>query len=291
VLAKLPPSAVAPLFDFLLSMEGDGYSIGLDLLGMYVHSDGSRLDLLRPQLRLIAQNVGAHPKNRRFQMIDHHFGELMNWILAKGRDDRDASTIALSLAKQLVAVDADHHENFIKPLLPRLFLDFPEIVWPLLGRAIVSDRKAAWRFEQLLGDSFAGNTDPPLLRVPENVLFAWCYAYPDAAPAFVAGIMSVLTSRDPNDIGRTLHPIMHRLLDEFGNRADVLSALTRNMYSFGWSGSLATYFALYDVPLSDLETHRLGSVRRWAKKTRLQLRRAAEEARNEDDERDAMWGA
>ena len=174
-----------------------------------------------------------------------------------------------------------------------LLKGFPEIVWPLLGRAIVSERQRAWQLEQLLGDAFAfgDTTSPPLLCLPEDVLFAWCHAHLDAAPAFAARIVPVLTNRNPNDPGRTLHPIMSRLLDEFGNRVDVLSAVSRNMYSFGWSGSLATYFALYDVPLSHLETHHIGSVRRWAKKTRLQLRLAAEDARNDDDERDAIWSA
>jgi len=225
-------------------------------------------------------------------MADHHFAELMGWILAKGRDDRDASAVALSLARQLVA-NEDYYHSLIRPLLPRLLKGFPEIVWPLLGRAIVSERQRAWQLEQLLGDAFAfGDTkNPPLLCLPEEVLFAWCHAHPDAAPAFAARIVPVLTNRNPNDPGRTLHPIMSRLLDEFGNRVDVLSAVSRNMYSFGWSGSLATYFALYDVPLSHLETHHIGSVRRWAKKTRLQLRLAAEDARNDDDERDAIWSA
>ena len=291
-MAKLPPSAVAPLFDLLLRMQCDGYSIGADLIGMYVHGDRNRLDHLRPQLRLIAENVGARRSRPRSSMGDHHFAELMGWILAKGRDDRDASAVALSLARQLVA-NENYHHSLIRPLLPRLLKGFPEIVWPLLGRAIVSERQRAWQLEQLLGDAFAfgDTTSPPLLCLPEDVLFAWCHAHLDAAPAFAARIVPVLTNRNPNDPGRTLHPIMSRLLDEFGNRVDVLSAVSRNMYSFGWSGSLAKYFALYDVPLSHLETHHIGSVRRWAKKTRLQFRLAAEDARNEDDERDAIWNA
>jgi hypothetical protein len=66
----------------------------------------------------------------------------------------------------------------------------------------------------------------------------------------------------------------------------VLRALTRNMYAFGWTGSRITYFALYDGPLRELDTHPLGSVRRWAKKTRGQLGHEIDEARNEDEERD-----
>jgi len=293
VLAKLQPSVVAPLFNLLLAMKGDDtYSVALDLFGMYVHGDRGRLDSLRPQLRLAAQKAGRRPKHHRSQMSAHHFKEVMDWILAKGRGDRDASTIALSLAKQLVAAEEERNGDLIKPLLPRLLADFPEIVWPLLGEAIVSDRKEAWRLENLLGDRFGFHDikKPSILKLPADVLFAWCHAHTDAAPAFVAGILPVLTSKDPDDADRALHPLITRLLDEFGSRLDVLRALARNMYTFGWTGSRATYFALYDGPLSKLETHCLGSVRRWAKKTRSQLSREIDEARNEDEERRARWG-
>jgi hypothetical protein len=291
VLAKLPPSSVARLFDLLLAMEGDAYPIALDLVGMYVHGNQSRLDSLRPQLRLAAGKAGRFPKHHRFQMTGHNFKEMMDWILAKGRDDRDASTIALSFAKQLVAADKERNEDLIKPLLPRLLADFSEIVWPLIGEAIVSERKEAWRLEQLLGDraAFDDIKKPSILQLPADMLFAWCHAHPAAAPAFVAGMVPVLTSRDPDDADRELHPVMKRLLDEFGSRLDVLTALTRNMYTFGWAGSRATYYALYDGQLRKLETHSLGPVRRWAKKTRSQLSRAIDEARNEDEEQGALW--
>jgi hypothetical protein len=145
----------------------------------------------------------------------------------------------------------------------------------------------AWRLEHALGDSFTFDTKKPsILQLPADVLFAWCHAHPDAAPAFVAGLVPVLTNRDPDDADRALHPIMKRLLDEFGDRPDVVRALTRNMYAFGWTGSRTTYFALYDGPLRELDTHPLGSVRRWAKKTRGQLGHEIDEARNEDEERD-----
>ena len=83
---------------------------------------------------------------------------------------------------------------------------------------------------------------------------------------------------------------MTRLLDEFGDRRDVLQALARNMHTFGWSGSRADYYALYDEPLHSLETHKHGALRRWAKKSREQLGSEIDNARDEDDERDANSG-
>lgn len=53
-LLGLPTAAVSRLVDGLLRLEEEaGYSMALDLLGMYVHADHGRLQSFRPQLRRI----------------------------------------------------------------------------------------------------------------------------------------------------------------------------------------------------------------------------------------------
>lgn len=149
----------------------------------------------------------------------------------------------------------------------------------------------AWRMEFALGDSFAFRAKrPAILNLPEEVMFAWCAAHPEVAPAFVAGLLPLLTNQDLSDEQRAMHPRMMRLLDEFGHRRDVLQALNRNVHTFGWSGSRANYYALYDEPLRSLETHKHGALRRWAKTTREQLSSEISNARDEDDEQNASWG-
>ena len=100
VLAKLPVKAVVPLFDQMLSMDGNAYSTVLDLIGMYVHDALNRLEDLRPQLISVASNVGKRPKRHGSQMDAHHFEQIIGWLLGKGRDDADARTVALIVAKQ-----------------------------------------------------------------------------------------------------------------------------------------------------------------------------------------------
>jgi hypothetical protein len=115
-----------------------------------------------------------------------------------------------------------------------------------------------------LGDpyTFGDRKSPPILSLPEDVLFAWCHARPEVGPAFVAGVASVLASDDANALSEEFHPIIRRLLDEFGDRDDVLKHIEQNIFTFGWAGSLTTYFALYQAPLKSLENHPKGPVRR-----------------------------
>lgn len=288
-LAKLSPSAVAPLFDLLLTRD-DGYALALDLIGMYVHGQRGRLDALRAQLLLAAQNIDRLTSGRQNRTDAYHLKELMDWILAKGPADQDACKVALTLAKKIVDLDAFDTTELARSLLPQLLASYSEIVWPILGEAIVSDRANGWRLEHSLGDNFSFDVkQPPILRLPPNLLFAWCHAHPDVAPAFVAGLLPILTNRDAEKSSPSLHPLVIRLLDEFGDRTDVMQALTRNMYTFGWTGSRTAYFALYDQPLSALESHPRAEVRKWTKRTRGQLRRDIDETRTEEEERDANW--
>jgi hypothetical protein len=225
-------------------------------------------------------------------MEAHHFSEMMKWLLAKGPGDSDARTVATVVAKRLAADPDGHGADLIKPLMPKLLADFAEIVWPIIGQAIVSDRSKAWRIEHALGDrhSFGAVQNPAILRLPEDFLFSWCHAHPESAPAFVASVAPVLTNRNPNAGDRDFHPIVRRLLDEFGNRDDVLRELVSNMYTFGWTGSRTSYYRLYEQPLHTLETHPIGAVRRWAKKMLASLSRKIDAAHNEDEERNASWG-
>ena len=139
VLAKLDPAAVTPLFDQLFTMDGEAYSVALDIMGMYADNKAHRLDALRPQLRTAVANVHKRLKGRGSQMDAYHFEQIIAWLLKKGRNDADGRAVAGALAKYL----ADHPDagarNFIMPLLPIILSDFGPIVWPPFGQAIVGD--------------------------------------------------------------------------------------------------------------------------------------------------------
>jgi hypothetical protein len=121
------------------------------------------------------------------------------------------------------------------------------------------------------------------------MLFAWAQAHPDVAPAFLAAVFPVLVSRNPRAGNNAFHPMTRRLIDEFGGREDVLRAITRNMHSFGWTGSRQPYYAMYLEPFGELVNRPIGAVRRWAARTIAQLESAMSAARDEEEEQNAVW--
>jgi hypothetical protein len=283
------PAVVAPLFDRLFGASASA-PFGFDLLGMYVHGRRERLEELRPQIRRAADAALAKSQNT---MTDHHFTELMGWMLNHGRADADARAVALTLSRALTEkadLERLSDERRIRPLLGQLLQEFPEVSWPLIGQAIAANPKTAWRFEFLMGrgTGIDGRGDVPILSLPADTLFAWCHAHPDVAPAFVAKTLPLLG--DAGEGGQaSFHPLIRRLLDEFGHRDDVRSQLNANMYTFGWSGSLSTYYERYRAPLAGLADHPVAAVRKWAKRTSQQLESQIRHELNSDEERSAAF--
>lgn len=290
VLAKLPASAVRPLFDDLLVMNDVAYSVALLLMGMYIHGAPHRLEDFRSQVKQAATNVHRRGQKPGSHSDAHHFEVVMKWLLGKGWNDADARVVALTLAKQLALHSDRDSEKLIAPLLPKLLSEFAPIVWPVLSQVIGSNRKQAWKLEHILGDKYVNQDKrPPLLSLPEDILFAWCHALPAVGPAFVARVAPVLTTQNLDASSRDLHPMMHRLLNEFGDQEGMLQALAANMYTFEWSGTLSAYFALYQEPLQSLLTHPTGKVRRWAQDMLTEFEQQIKHANDRDKEREAAW--
>ena len=300
VLADVEAPAVAPLFDALLDHSNSGYAVALDLIGMYAFRRPEVLEDFRPQLRNAAENLSRWDHSQHRGAIGNHFGDLMKWILEKGREDPDARAIALALARAIADLDDTTpegivaarmiEERMIKPVIRLLLGGFPEIAWPSLGQAIISDPLRAWHLGTLLGSRMSSDDrhDAAILSLPEDVLFEWCRAHPDSAPAFVATVVPVLTTYNRDAQERALHPCTARLIDEFGDREDVLQAITGNIHSFSVWGSPTGYFALYEAPLSWLrDEHASAKVRRWARATLRDIAAVSEGMRNEEDEWEA----
>ena len=291
-LAKVPIHEVTPLFDAMLDHSAEAYVVGVELMGMYVFGETERLDNLRAQVRKAAENFSRWEPLLGRTTANHHFEKIMKWMLSKGRQDDDARATAFALSKALVKVVDWNNQRIIEPMTPMLLSDFPEISWPLIGQAIVSDRKRAWRLEHILGDSslFSREKASAILNLPEDTLLAWCHAHPDSAPAFTAAIVPVLTTYRADASEQVLlHPFMNRLLDEFGDLEDMLRSISRNIETFGWTGSVTTYYALYQAPITALCEHPRRQVRRWARSMLQRLNDAIKNARDEDQEEEARW--
>jgi transcriptional regulator with XRE-family HTH domain len=291
-LSKRSPEVVAPLFRSLIAMGGKYYVTCVDIFGMYVYQRRELLNEFRSLILLMADNVRHFGDGLQHRSEAHHFQDIALWLLDKGEGDPDACQLATIFAQRLSGDPDGPGIDVIKELLRKLLEKFPLIVWPYLGQAISESTVKSWRLREALGDqfSFSDEKDPAILSIPEELLFAWCGANLDTAPAFLASVLPVISSRDSSVNRKEFHPWMKRLIDQYGNRTDVQNAISSNMHTYGWTGSLTTYYALYQEPFEGLKDSPDPEVRKWAKRTLVNLQNSIDRESTRDDEESAHWG-
>ena len=318
VLDKVSPAAVALLIDAMLDHSAPAYALAVTILGRILPDEGestdrsgpeiSKLADFRPHVLKMVRNAGRWSRGESkppsslaesgidLNVTEYYFEKIVLRMLAKGREDANARATALALARTLA--HGDHHgwlnPGSTKPtsVLTRMLTGFPEIVWPLIGGATVANRRFASCMRYVMGRpyTFGREIRPPILDLPEDTLFAWCDANPGGAPAFAAKCVPILSAEGDDVDGGLLHPVMCRLLDEFGERDDVRRALESNIHTYGWVGSSADHYTRLQEPLERLRTHLnlKSGVRQWAEKMCGQVARCVTRGTIRDKEREAL---
>ena len=284
-------NSIVPFFEMLVGHSPDAFEVAVELVDGYVTEDPRRLDGLRPLFLKIAL-ICTRWELTYDTMTVFHFERLMNRVLDEGRRSNSACSMALELTKSLLKADHCTGMGLLDPILPKLLSNFPEISWPIIGHAVVSNKETTWCLGDILGrHPFGAKKQPHILCLHPDAMFAWCHAHPEHAPAFVAGILPLLATRREN-AKPCLHPTMERLLREFGGRNDVEERIEENIETLGWSGSEETQYAQFEMPLKELDSHRVPHVRVWAKKMLDYLSSRKQEAMIRDTERRArsdLW--
>ena len=294
VLATVPCHSLGPLFDALPRLGVDGFQVTLTLIGMLAEGDWQRVEEFRPQLLTMASLIAnPTPAPSRTHGIGYHGEQLFKWLLRKGRGDDDACALALTLSHAVAQGDAlDDTIDRVSPLMPDLLSGFPEIAWPLIGQQLIKPTAKAWDLREALSETFRvhhSEVRPPVLALPPDTLFAWCSAHPDNAPACAARMLPILTPGDAAPADSSLHPLFGRLLDEFGDREDVLEAAAASIHCYSWTGSVTTYYERFLVPFAQLADHPIPRVGRWAKRMVRHLEMEIEREQACDDEREVQF--
>ena len=314
-----PRTAVARLLDALLDHDATSFAIGVNTLWMMLSNEDRegkdpgetslRIADFRPQVLTMARKAGRWSA-RDFhsatgttdllvspRMTEWCFARIVLRMLRKGREDDHARETALAFSKALTHRHQDGwlkpYGKTLRPVLRELLSGFPGIAWQLIGGTIVSSPRFARLMALSLGEKFVldRGVDPPILALSEETLLAWCDVNPDRAPAFAAKCLPILSAAgsEPGD-HHLLHPVMSRLIDDFGERVDVQEAFESNLFTTGPVSSLADHYARYEAPLKLLHGHGTPAVRRWARRLSRELQQLIAHKRTDEEERMAGLG-
>ncbi len=218
----------------------------------------------------------------------YHWDKAVNMLLEKNDPD-----FAKQLAIQILdAYDENVYHGdvtqYAKKAMRVILRNYAKQVWPSISRTISdADPIQAFHFQFLFGSeiSFDSKEDSILADLPEKVLRDWCESDPENVPVFVARSIDVFVKiNDRFGISKNTQ----YLLDEFGNNMDMLNALSANMYSFGWSGSVVPLYRKILAAIEPLLQHQHMTVQKWAEDNVEELNKQIE-AENQSDQ-ETTWG-
>lgn len=288
-LDHLPLQVVTNFALTLSTLSSHACWYALDVLTMYCHGADERLTQARPALKKIVLKAAFSSVADGPQLGMYQWGLVVNRIL----DDLAETDFALELAQSLLQqqferIDFSDRVHYIGPAISKLFANFGEIVWPLFA-AVIKDSTPLQEhlLSELLssGINYEKHVPSILANLPENVLREWCIAEPTRGPEFVARITDVFSAEDEDVL---ISSRAKFLLDEFGDNDRVLSALSANFSTFGWTGSIVPYYKREKLAIATLSGHTKASVRAWVAKRTAYLDKMIERETQRDQE--GEWG-
>jgi len=263
--------------------------IALDILSMYCHGNSEKWDSCKSIFREIVIILKLDKESKtQGQLGMHHWHDVVKKLLQD-----DDTKFAVDLTKQILSSCTDKINygdlwHYIQPITRLILQKYAKNVWPLFSEAVINSGPLdEYRLRHLLGSgsSFENKKPSVLSDIPEEILKQWCLQHPEKAPEFVAQTTDVLLESDNK---YQISPRAQFLIDNFGDNKKVLSALSTNLSSFGWSGSLVPYLQKEIDALEGLKNHKDGNVRNWITIRLDYLSTMIERETRRDEEHD--WG-
>ena len=287
-LKNLDPKTVTDFVNNLRGVSHEAAWVGLDVLAVYCDYDEKKWDACEITLKDLLANLSLNCRNSDQQLDMYHWDNAVNMLLEKD-DPEFAKQLAIQILdacnEKVYFGDVAH---YAKKAMRVVLSKFAKQVWPLISRRISdADPIQAFHFQFLFGSeiSFYNREDSILADLPANVLREWCESDPENAPIFVARSIDVFV--EINDRFR-ISENTRNLLDEFGNNMSMLNALSDNMYSFGWSGSLVPLYRKMLGAINTLLHHQHMTVQKWAEDKVEELNNRID-AENQSDQ-ESTWG-
>ena len=257
---NLAPEIMVAFCLSLAEVDDKATWVALDIIYMYCFGNKDSFGLIREEIKQLILKISLGKNSEKKSTEGHQWHEVASKLLSV-RDEE----FAISLTRQLISdckygfVYSDLW-HYVRPLLVDLMRDYSEVIWPIYGDAVLIARgvERYWLQNLLEPDHGSSKINSSVLsEVAISSVIAWCKDNPDIGPNFVAGCIDVVgQDREPTEL-------FIALLDNFGANEGVCSALSANMHSRSWSGSLVPYLEADKKSLSILLDHKSENVRKW----------------------------
>ncbi len=306
ILVKMAASGKIPVEDFALFVYGgatqafsikqlsgfirslsdvSGYAanIALDILFMYQFSKPETRSLIRPlEIELLASDRWILNERDRRGIDLYHIAELLKVLEATGGIPLDlVKRITRRIGLQAAGIGIHKYFNEVMETLMKADLG---AVWEVLSEILLGpDSLASYSLQTLLRNPFEHGTGSLAQDIPEDLLWRWCQANPDRAPAILATILPPLMSMGGNT---EMNSLVMKIIATYCDQKGVLSALSANLGTYSTWGSAIPHFNELRSALLPLTKHGKVQIRNWARSYVSYLERQIEHEKTQEAERD-----
>ena len=215
-------------------------------------------------------------------MQNPHYTQVLCSLLTNGKRDQLAKSVMSGIIDYIVASQNISINYNVEEILSILLEKYFEVTWNILANAMSSENDEEGKFSKLywvLGSMSIYNKFPSLIfkKEHEQALLDWCAKNPDVNAYRLMSIAPMLNGNNFSDI-------VIQLINLYGNRNFVLTALGDKLGSFASTGSA---LLIYDTRIRLVETlvnHRLPKVSAWATLQVEKLKQAREQTRKFEEE-------
>lgn len=215
-------------------------------------------------------------------MQNPHYTQVLCSLLTNGKRDQLAKSVMSGIIDYIV-VNQNISVNYnVEEILSILLEKYFDVTWNILANAMSSENDEEGKFSKLywvLGSMSIYNKFPSLIfkKEHEQALLDWCAKNPDVNAYRLMSIAPMLNGNNFSDI-------VIQIINLYGNRNFVLTALGDKLGSFVSTGSA---LPIYDLRIRLAETlvnHRLPEVSAWATLQVEKLKQAREQTRKFEEE-------
>lgn len=287
-LEHLPQETVCNFVLNLSTISDIAVWIAADIIYMYCHGNKERWEFCKPVFKKIAIRMPLNRSALPNQQEMHLWKDIVKKLLqTEGVDFAEAISrnIVTACLDEISYSDLLH---YVKPITRIIFRQHGREVWPIIAAAIRgADPLGRYKLSHLLSteNTFEKMKPSVLAELHDDLLRDWCFQESDTAPQFVAEATDVILETEE---GSQISPRATFLIDNFGHDKKVLSALTANISTFGWTGSLVPYYQKELSVFESLKTHQKAEVREWANSRIDYLTKMIEKEKCRDEEHN--WG-
>ena len=272
----------------------------LQIYEYYVHSGQSRQSDKVKELSDILFKILTHKKlilnrNKRKVMNDHYLKKGVKDILSsnyKSKFCKDFMKNFIKVTKEykLSTLDLRVDQSTLKACFTRMLKADLDVC---MSEVMPNINEFSFHYMFQMRDTFGVRISSrdkkekgTFSALEDDELKKMCRKYPDKFPVFLA--RNVL----PTNINDSRHfsNIMLWILDEYGDRQDVVESFSSNLVNFSWTGKLSIYYKKHLELIKGLKNHKHQAVRDlYLKQKRYNEKNLQEEEAREAERAKFGW--